>query len=76
MSRAFGETQNFFRKRWEGPDWTWTWTLDIPDSLESGIGVGGLGTLSHVLFLPTPRGPEKPGGRIHIRMVLDKVRGG
>lgn len=74
MSRAFQEMQDFFRETWEGPDWTWT--LGIPDSLESGVGVGGLDTLLHVLFLPTPHGPEKPCGRIHIRTVLDKVRGG
>lgn len=66
--------QDFFREMWEGPNWTWT--PGIPDSLESGIRVGGFGTLSHVCFLPTPHGPEKPGGRIHNRTVLDKVRGG
>lgn len=54
MSRAFQEMQDFFRETWEGPDWTWT--LGIPDSLESGVGVGGLDTLLHVLFLPPHTG--------------------
>ena len=37
--------------------------------------MGGLGILSHVLCLPTPGRPGKPGGRIPVRALLHEVRG-